>query len=326
MKKLKMAILGAGGIASTMAGTISRMEQVECYAVGSRSLEKAQAFAQKFGFQKAYGSYEELVRDEEVELVYIATPHSEHYENARLCIRHKKPVLCEKAFTANAKQAKELLDYAKKEKVFITEAMWVRYLPMLQTIRAELADGVIGTPTMLTANLGYLISEVPRLQRPDLAGGALLDVGVYPINFARMIFGDRIVKISSACTYTDSGVDEQDSITLIYEDVRVAQLAASMLGLSDRRGTIYGTKGFMVIENINNFESLTVYDTGYRPVKKIERPEQISGYEYEVEACIRALSEGKLECEEMPHEETLRVMELMDGLREEWGVKFPFEE
>ncbi|HIV92456.1 MAG TPA: Gfo/Idh/MocA family oxidoreductase [Candidatus Eisenbergiella stercoravium] len=323
---MKMAILGAGGIASTMAGTISRMEQVECYAVGSRSLEKAQAFAQKFGFQKAYGSYEELVRDEEVELVYIATPHSEHYENARLCIRHKKPVLCEKAFTANAKQAKELLDYAKKEKVFITEAMWVRYLPMLQTIRAELADGAIGTPTMLTANLGYLISEVPRLQRPDLAGGALLDVGVYPINFARMIFGDRIVKISSACTYTDSGVDEQDSITLIYEDGKVAQLAASMLGLSDRRGTIYGTKGFMVIENINNFESLTVYDTGYRPVKTIERPEQISGYEYEVEACIRALSEGKLECEEMPHEETLRVMELMDGLREEWGVRFPFEE
>ena len=325
MKKLKMAILGAGGIASTMAETISRMEQVECYAVGSRSMEKAQAFAQKFGFQKAYGSYEELVKDEEVELVYIATPHSEHYENARLCIRHKKPVLCEKAFTANAKQAKELLDYAKKEKVFITEAMWVRYLPMLQTIRAELADGAIGTPTMLTANLGYLISEVPRLQRPDLAGGALLDVGVYPINFARMIFGDRIVKISSACTYTDSGVDEQDSITLIYEDGRVAQLAASMLGLSDRRGTIYGTKGFMVIENINNFESLTVYDTGYRPVKKIERPEQISGYEYEVEACIRALSEGKLECEEMPHSETIRVMELMDALREEWGVKFPFE-
>lgn len=326
MKKLKMAILGAGGIASTMAKTISQMEQVECYAVGSRSLEKAQAFAQKFGFQKAYGSYEELVKDEEVELVYIATPHSEHYENARLCIRHKKPVLCEKAFTANAKQAKELLEYAKKEKVFITEAIWVRYMPMLQIIRKELADGVIGTPTMLTANLGYLVSAVPRMQRPELAGGSLLDLGVYPINFALMMFGDNIAKVSSACTYTDSGVDEQDSITLLYEDGKVAQLAASMLGLSDRRGTIYGTKGFMVIENINNFESLTVYDTNYHEVKTIERPAQISGYEYEVEACIRALSEGKLECEEMPHEETLRVMELMDGLREEWGVKFPFEE
>lgn len=308
-----------------MAKTISQMENVTCYAIGSRSLEKAEAFAQKYGFQKAYGSYEELVKDEEVELVYIATPHSEHFENAMLCIRHKKPVLCEKAFTANAKQAKELLDYARKEKVFITEAIWVRYLPMLQTIRQELADGVIGSPTMLTANLGYLISEVPRLQRPDLAGGALLDVGVYPINFARMIFGDRIAKISSACTYTDSGVDEQDSITFLYEDGKVAQLAASMLGLSDRRGTIYGTKGFMVVENINNFESLTVYDTNYHEVKRIDRPSQITGYEYEVEACMRALSEGKLECGEMPHEETLRVMELMDGLREEWGVKFPFE-
>ena len=325
MKNLKMAILGAGGIATMMAKTISQMENVTCYAIGSRSLEKAEAFAQKYGFQKAYGSYEELVKDEEVELVYIATPHSEHFENAMLCIRHKKPVLCEKAFTANAKQAKELLDYARKEKVFITEAIWVRYLPMLQTIRQELADGVIGSPTMLTANLGYLINEVPRLQRPDLAGGALLDVGVYPINFARMIFGDRIAKISSACTYTDSGVDEQDSITFLYEDGKVAQLAASMLGLSDRRGTIYGTKGFMVIENINNFESLTVYDTNYREVKKIDRPAQITGYEYEVEACMRALSEGKLGCGEMPHEETLRVMELMDGLREEWGVKFPFE-
>lgn len=325
MKNLKMAILGAGGIATMMAKTISQMENVTCYAIGSRSLEKAEAFAQKYGFQKAYGSYEELVKDEEVELVYIATPHSEHFENAMLCIRHKKPVLCEKAFTVNAKQAKELLDYARKEKVFITEAIWVRYLPMLQTIRQELADGVIGSPTMLTANLGYLINEVPRLQRPDLAGGALLDVGVYPINFARMIFGDRIAKISSACTYTDSGVDEQDSITFLYEDGKVAQLAASMLGLSDRRGTIYGTKGFMVIENINNFESLTVYDTNYREVKRIDRPAQITGYEYEVEACMRALSEGKLECGEMPHEETLRVMELMDGLREEWGVKFPFE-
>ena len=261
MKKLKMAILGAGGIASVMAGTISRMEQVECYAVGSRSLEKARAFARKFGFQKAYGSYEELVQDEEVELIYIATPHSEHFSNAMLCLEHRKPVLCEKAFTANAKQAKELLDHAEKEKVFITEAIWVRYLPMLETIRRELDEGAIGAPTMLTANLGYLIDRVPRLQRPELAGGALLDVGVYPINFARMIFGDKIAKISSVCTYTDSGVDEQDSITLLYEDGRVAQLAASMKGLSDRRGTIYGTKGFMVIENINNFESLTVYDT-----------------------------------------------------------------
>lgn len=326
MNKLKMAIMGVGNIASCMAETIRQMENVECCAVGSRSLKKAEAFAGQYGFRRAYGSYEELVKDAEVELVYIATPHSEHFDNAMLCVSHKKPVLCEKAFTANAKQAEKLLAYAKREKVLVTEAIWVRYMPMLETIRRELAQGVIGSPTMLTANLGYLINDVPRLRDPRLAGGALLDVGVYPINFARMIFGDKIARISSACTYTDTGVDEQDSITFFYEDGRVAQLAASMKGLSDRRGTIYGTDGFMVIENINNFESMTVYDAKRRVVKQIQRPDQITGYEYEVEACIRALSQGELECKEMPHQETIRVMELMDHLRKEWGVRFPFEE
>lgn len=325
MKKWKMAILGTGTIAGTMARTIAEMENVECYAVASRSMEKAERFAQEHGFAKAYGSYEELARDEEVELVYIATPHSEHFENARLCILNKKPVLCEKAFTANAKQAEELLMLAEKEGVFITEAMWVRYMPMLETIRQELDSGIIGESAFLTANLGYVIHQAERLQKPELAGGALLDVGVYPLNFALMIFGHGIDRISSTCTYTATRVDEQNSMTLIYEDGKVAQLNSSMLALSDRRGTIYGSRGFMVIENINNFESLTVYDLDHQEVKRIERPKQISGYEYEVEACFKALSEGRTECEEMPHEETIRVMKMMDGLRAEWGIRYPFE-
>lgn len=138
MKKLRMAIMGAGGIASCMARTIAEMENVERYAIGSRSLEKAEAFASEYGFARAYGSYEELVRDENVDLVYIATPHSEHFENAKLCIAYGRPVLCEKTFTANAAQACELLEMAEKAGVFITEAIWVRYLPMLETIRKEL--------------------------------------------------------------------------------------------------------------------------------------------------------------------------------------------
>ena len=325
MKKLRMAIMGAGGIASCMARTIAEMENVERYAIGSRSLEKAEAFASEYGFARAYGSYEELVRDENVDLVYIATPHSEHFENAKLCIAYGRPVLCEKAFTANAAQACELLEMAEKAGVFITEAIWVRYLPMLETIRKELADGIIGEPTMLTANLGYVISQVPRLRRPELAGGALLDVGVYPLNFALMIFGDEVAKVSSVCTYTDTGVDEQNSATLIYEDGKVAVLNSSMLSLSDRKGIIYGTKGFMIVENINNFESLTVYDQDRREIKHIDCPPQISGYEYEVEACIRALEEGRLECPQMPHAETIRVMKMMDAMRAEWGIRYPFE-
>lgn len=325
MKKWKAAILGAGNIARKMAVTMAGMEEVQTYAVASRSLERAQDFASEYGFEKAYGSYEEMLCDEQVELVYIATPHSEHFENAKLCILHGKPVLCEKAFTANAWQAKELIRLAEEKRVFITEAIWTRYLPMLETIRRQLDSGIIGKPSMLTANLGYVVDQVPRIQQPGLAGGALLDLGVYPLNFALMVFGNRIRKISSVCTYTDTGVDEQNSMTLLYEDGRVAQLNSSILSVSDRRGVIYGSQGFMVIENINNYENLSIYNNRYEKIRQIDRPAQITGYEYEVRASLQALEEGRLECPQMPHEEIIRVMEMMDTMRKEWGVVYPFD-
>ncbi|WP_442905460.1 Gfo/Idh/MocA family protein [Kineothrix sp. MB12-C1] len=323
--KINVAIMGAGNIGGVMANTLNKMKGVKCYAVASRNKEKADEFAKKYGCKKAYGSYEELVQDKKVDLIYIATPHSEHYENARLCIENGKAVLCEKAFTANAAQAEALISFAREKNVLIAEAMWTRYMPMLQTIKDVLSSGVIGVPTMLTANLGYVINGVSRLTDPALAGGALLDVGVYTINFASMIFGTEVKKVSSVCTYTKSGVDEQNSITMLFEDGKMAVLNSSMLSLSDRKGIIHGTKGFLVVENINNFESVTVYNTNYEKVEKYNRPKQISGYEYEVEACIKALQNGEIECLQMPHEETIRIMKLMDNLRYEWGIKFPFE-
>lgn len=323
--KKNIAIMGAGNIAGVMAETIGKMKNVRCYAVGSRNKDKAVEFARKFGCKKAYGSYEELAADKKVDLVYIATPHSEHYENARLCIENGKAVLCEKAFTANAAQAEALLAFAEEKKVLITEAIWTRYMPMLKTIREVLASGAIGVPTMLTANLGYVINGVARMTEPALAGGALLDVGVYTLNFASMLFGTDVKKVSSVCTYTKTGVDEQNSVTMVFEDGKMAVLNSSMLSLSDRKGIIHGTKGFAVVENINNYESMTVYDTDYKKVAKYNRPKQISGYEYEVEACIRALEAGELECPEMPHAETIRIMKLMDSIRYEWGIKYPFE-
>lgn len=323
--KLNVAIMGTGRIACTMAETLGKMRNVKCYAVASRTLEKAEVFAKEYGFKKSYGSYEEMVQDKNVELIYIATPHSEHYDNAMLCLKNNKPVLCEKAFTANASQAKELFDYAAEHKIFIAEAIWTRYMPMLRTIKDVLASGSIGKPVMLTANLGYPISKVPRLTAPELAGGALLDVGVYPLNFAAMIFGTEIEKIQSVCTYTESGVDEQESMTLVYKDGRVAVLNATMLANTDRQGIIYGTEGYMVVENINNFESITVYNINREKINVFKRPKQISGYEYEVEACEKALKAGWIQCPEMPHEESLKMMEWMDSLREQWGIVYPFE-
>lgn len=325
MKQYKVAIMGTGNIAKTMARTLAEMPEVICYAVGSRTIERAKTFAASYGFERAYGSYEELLCDDAVQLVYIATPHSEHSEGAKLCINHGKPALVEKAFAVNARQAKEVLQLAKKKHVLVAEAIWTRYLPFLNTIKEVLASGIIGRPTMLTANLGYDIDEIERLQNPDLAGGALLDVGVYPLNFACMLWGNQIATVSSACTYTKTDVDEQESITLIYPDGKMAVLNSSMLSLSDRKGIIHGDKGFMVIENINNYESLSVYNTGYQRVAFYERPPQITGYEYEVRACFHAMERGEIECPEMPHAETIFMMELMDDLRRQWEVSFTCE-
>lgn len=325
MRIYKIGIMGAGRIAQTMAKTLDGMEYTCCYAVASRTLEKAEAFAGEYGFEKAYGSYEELAADENVDLIYVATPHSEHFKNAKLCIRYRKPVLLEKAFTVNASQARELFELAEKEKVLVTEAIWVRYMPFLARIQEVVSGEVIGRPTMLTANLGYDIDGKPRLTDPALAGGALLDVGIYALNFACMLFGSDFEKASSVCTYCDTGVDEQDSMTLVYPDGKMAVLNASMLSVSDRKGIIHGDKGFIVIENINNFESMTVYDAGYRKIAYYEREEQLTGYEYEVEAALRALEAGELECRQMPHGETVRMMEIMDDFRKEWKICYPCE-
>ena len=201
MGKLNLAVLGAGNIAETMARTIQGLDDVCAYAVASRDQKKAQEFADKYGFKKVYGSYEEMLADPEVGLVYVATPHSHHYDHCKLCIEAGKPVLCEKAFTANAEQAEELLALAKEKKVFITEAIWTRYMPFLKTMKDVIESGIIGKPCLLTGNLGYTLDHVARMQDPALAGGSLLDLSVYALNFASIIFGTEVLKMSSVCTY-----------------------------------------------------------------------------------------------------------------------------
>lgn len=324
-KQKRIGIMGTGKIAGIMAGTIKKMKNVKCYGVASRSEERAHEFANKYGIKVVYTSYEEMVLDSKIDLIYVATPHSEHYANMKLCIENGKNVLCEKAFTANAKQAEEILALAKEKDVFVAEAMWVRYMPMLTTIKSVLNSGMIGEPKMLTANLGYHISDKQRLMDPMLAGGTLLDLGVYTLNFAAMMFGKDIERMDSSCTLTDTGVDASESITLTYKDGRMAVLSCTMNGISDRRGVIYGTKGYIVVENINNFESVTVYDASHKAAKPTKAPKQITGYEYEVYSCLEAIEKGEMECWEMPHEETLRIMKQMDELRLQWGVVYPFE-
>ena len=322
---LKVGILGAGGIACAMAKTISQMPSACCFAVASRDLEKARKFAEKWGIKKAYGSYEEMLSDPGVDLVYVATPHSHHYPHVRLCLEHGKHVLCEKAFTVNAAQARELFRIAKDKRLLLTEAMWTRYLPMRGTINEVLRSGIVGKPWLLTANLGYMISDVERLKEPSLAGGALLDVGVYPLNFAAMVFGNDPVSIQGSAVLSDTGVDRPGSLTLRYADGRMAVLNATMMGMSDRRGVIDCDNGMLEIVNINCPQELRVYNRERVLIASYRAPKCITGYEYEVEACIRALDAGGIECPLMPHAETVRMMEWMDGLRAQFGVRYPEE-
>lgn len=323
---MNIGILGAGHIATTMAKTLNAMNgDVQCHAVASRDLERAKQFANEHHIPKAYGSYEELAADPAVEIIYIATPHSHHAEHAKLCIRHGKAVLCEKAFAKNAPEAKSVLDFAKEKNVLITEAIWTRYMPSRKMIDEIIASGIIGKITSLTANLHYAISHRERLINPALAGGALLDVGVYTLNFALMHFGTEIERVESSAALTKTGVDGTNSITLYYKDERTAFLNSGMFSRSDRKGIFFGERGYIVIENINNPNAICVFDDCDTVIKKLEVPPQISGYEYEVEETAAALKAKQLECASMPHSETLRVLELMDSLRKSWGVKFPGE-
>jgi len=326
-----IAILGCGVIASIMARTLREMKKrgapICLYAAAARTLDRAQAFCEKEGFEKAYGSYEEMVRDERIDLIYIATPHSHHAEQAKLCLSHGKAILCEKAFTVNARQAREVLALAREKNVLVAEAIWPRYMPSRKVICDLLDSGAIGTPQLLTASLSGYAEDIERIYNPALAGGALLDVGIYPLTFMSMFFGNDFERIDSSVQMLDTGVDRQEMLTVHYPDGRAAVLFAGVQSPYPKECTISGTKGYLTVDYCANPRSVKLYlaEENFAIAHDIPLPEQISGYEFEIEACLKALDEGRIECPEMPHSETIRMMEIMDGIRAQWNMKYPFE-
>lgn len=221
---MKIGIIATGIMAQTFTDTLCRLKEVELYAVASRNIVKAEEFKNKNHFEKAYGSYDELIEDKNVELVYIATPHIFHYEIMKKCLENKKAILCEKAFTINSLQAKEIKCLSKENNTFVAEALWPRYMPSRNIINDTINSGIIGNVKVLTANLSYVINMNKRITDINLGGGALLDVGVYGLNFALMHFGKNISNITTSCQFTDGGVDGQESITLHYQDGKMAVL------------------------------------------------------------------------------------------------------
>lgn len=321
----KLGIIGAGWIAEKMAAALAPLEDYCVYAIASRSIEKAEAFAKKWNVPKAYGSYEEMVGDPYVDLVYIATPHSHHHAHAMLALEHGKHVLVEKAFTANAAEAAELLETARTKGLFITEAIWTRYMPLSHKVKELMESGTIGEPRVLTATLCYMMEFKERIVRADLCGGALLDLGVYCLNFARMYFGTDIVRTVTNVHLGPTGMDMHESISLSFADGKMANLQSGALCLNDRQGIISGTEGYIRVDNINCPEVVEVY-RNYELVARYEKPaDMINGYEYQVFECKRCIDANLLESPLMPHAETLSIMQQMDSLRSEWGVIYPYD-
>lgn len=322
---MRVGIVGAGWIAEKAAITLNGLDVCECHAIASRSGEKARAFARKWNIPKAYGSYRELYADPDIDLVYVATPHSHHYEVTRDALMSDKPCLVEKAFMADYAQAAEMVELARKRRLFLGEAIWTRYQPVVKMVRDLLSEGRIGTPRLVTATLGYSMGEKPRIMRPDLCGGALLDLGVYAINFVRMFFPSDIITIESQCVKSDTGMDLTNAISMILANGVLCNLQSSAACVGDNVGVIAGTDGNLIIDNINNPQIITVNTHDREFVEDIHVPPQITGYEYQFLACRDALANGLTEPREMPLEETLYIMEVMDGLRRKWGVHYPMD-
>ncbi len=323
---MRVGIIGAGHIAGKICRTLEYVSGIDCLAVGSRTREKAEAFAAEFGIPRAYGSYGELLDDPDVDLVYVATPHSHHFDVTMEAIRKGKPCLVEKAFMANAAQTKAVLDMSKERKVFVAEAMWTRYQPMRSIINRLISYGRIGRVRQISATLSYSIEHKERVMKRELCGGALLDLGLYPLNFIRMVCGNPIKEIQSQCILSDTGVDLTESITMVLEGGIMANIQSSACCAGYNTAVVAGSEGYIVIDNVNNPRQIRIYAIGGILKEEVYAPDCISGYEYEFEACRDALAQGLIEPPQMPHSETLYLMELMDSLRKEWGVRYPMDD
>ncbi len=322
-----VAIMGAGSIAGSMAEAISGLHgEVTLYAIGSRNLEKAEAFSKKWNVQKAYGSYEELVKDKNIDLVYIATPHSEHYKNALLCIENGQNVLVEKAFCGNLKQTEDLLKRAMEKSVFVGEAMWTRYQPSYKLLKDILKSGKIGKVTGLESHFDIYARGKERLEKPELAGGALLDLGVYSLTVPAMYMGTDIAKMESNGELNDLGVDLNDEIIITYKDGVKAYAYCSFDSTNPGNyAKITGDKGSVEFGPINVPEYFRIFDVAGNVISEEKIPVRVNGYEYEVLECKECIENGELEPRSMPHTETVLMMKWMDDIRRANGVVYPFE-
>ena len=318
-------ILGPGGIARAFAKDLNFIQGHSIAAVGSRSLENAQKFSANFG-GTAYGSYEELVADPTVDAIYVATPHPAHHDNVILALNAGKPVLCEKPFAVNAKQAQAMVDAAARNSVALMEAMWARFLPHYAKVREIVDSGVLGPILSIHADHGQRLADqgIARLIDPTLAGGALLDLGIYPVSFAHMILGNP-AHITSKAVMTEKGVDAQTSMIFSYDSGAQAVLTTTMIEQTPCRAVVAGLNGWLEIDRTfyNPAAMRVVLNDG----TVTEYPNTYAGHglREQAETFKQLVRSVKFESEILTWADTVDIMKSLDTVREQIGLKYPFE-
>lgn len=326
-KTINWGIIGCGRIAQRFAEGLRPLSSARIAAAASLTPGKAESFAAEFKIPKAYSDYKSLAADPSVDVVYVANVHNAHHAASLIALNKGKAVLCEKPFALNARQSAEMIDTARKAGLFLMEAMWTRFLPASRQLKELIDQSVIGDVRHLRAEFGFRTPWNPedRLHSRKLAGGALLDLGIYPVSFARWIFGKSPESIQSTASIGRTGVDEQSSYQFSYSGGRSAQLFSSFKVPVPDEALIAGTQGFIRVPEFFHPREFTVFKPGGRR-KKHKLPYRSTGLNCEAQEVMDCLQAGKIESTVMPLDETLEIMQTLDALRAQWDLVYPEEE
>ncbi|MBU3003220.1 Gfo/Idh/MocA family protein [Paraglaciecola arctica] len=325
MQSFNWGVIGPGNIANTFAKAISASKKGKILAVASRSKERASEFADTYNIQKTYSDYGQMLADPEIDIIYIATPHNFHYQQAKMCLEAGKHVLVEKPCTVNAKQMKVLVELAQSKKLLLQEALWSRFMPCLSQLRQLLDEGIIGDVQYIQSEIGFAFQkrDKARMIKAELAGGALLDLGVYSITVSQFLLQEHPDKVTAMGKLTQQQVDGHVFANMRYPSGRFAQFTCSMLAQSSNTMRIVGSEGYVNLPSC-------FWDTDKAEIFKdnqllqtIEIPHPVNGFEYQIEASMDSIQKGLLCSDVMSHTDSVGVLSVMDDIRKQLGVKFP---
>jgi len=324
--EFKWGIIGPGRIAHKFAEAAHKMNGATIHAIASRSTKEPDKLKKSFGASHCYDTYEALAADPLVDAIYAATPHRFHYDNVKLCLEAGKPVLCEKSFTVNAKQARELFTLSQMKNVFLTEALWTRFLPIYRSVREWIDGDEIGKVRHVASSLGFVAKRDPadRLLNIDLAGGTVLDLGVYTSGMAQWVYGKNPQEIYATGHIGETDVDETTNVIYTYDNGTSAQFTCTFEFPPRVEIEIFGTKGRIIVHSLFYESEQATLLVGNKK-SSVKKPFKFNGFEYEIRASMDAIREGRLDCPQMTQADTLENMQALDTIREQIGMHYPFE-